>query len=71
MTDDGDLITSPSAGVILGVSARTVHRMVEDGRLTPAQKVPTGQHGTFLFHRADIEALRAQTDAAKTERVSA
>jgi hypothetical protein len=67
MTQDGDLITSPEAAIILGVSARTVHRWVEDPthELTPVQKVQAGHHGTFLFHRADIEELKAKRDAAK------
>ena len=40
----------------LGVHARTVHRMVKDGRLTPAFTAP-GYRGDHLFDPADIEAL--------------
>lgn len=67
MSQDGDLITSPEAAIILGVSARTVHRWVEDSahELEPVQKVQAGHHGTFLFHRSDIEALKAKRAAEK------
>jgi hypothetical protein len=71
MSPDGDLITSPEAAIILGVSARTVHRWAEDPahELTLVQKIQSGRHGTFLFHRADIEALKAKR-AQETEHVA-
>ena len=52
-----DLIGTAEAARILGRSHRTVHRMVRDGGLTPAITAPGGHHGTYLFHRADVEAL--------------
>ena len=50
----------------LGVSIRTIHRLVDSGDLTPAVKVP-GKTGAFLFEEAEVErvkTLRAETAAA-------
>ena len=58
-----DLLTSPQAGVILGKSARTIHRMAESGALPIAQKLP-GPNGAFLFRRKDIERLAASERVA-------
>lgn len=60
MTDPGELLTSTQAAAILGVSARTIQRRVKAGLLVPAARVPAGHHGTYLFRRADIEALAAE-----------
>ena len=57
MAHDNDLIGTAEASRILGRSPRTVHRMVRDGGLTPAMTAPGGHHGTYLFRRADVEAL--------------
>lgn len=54
---DRTLATSPQVANQLGVSLRTVHRLVAAGRLTPAQKLP-GPNGAFLFDPADIDAYR-------------
>lgn len=52
------LIGTAEAALILGgVSHRTVHRLVESGDLTPSMTAPGGQHGVFLFNRADVERL--------------
>jgi hypothetical protein len=59
-----DLITSAEAAVILHKSSRTVHRMVADKRLIPVQRIHAGYHGTFLFHRADIETLAREDQPA-------
>ncbi len=40
----------------LGKSVRTVHRMVDTGRL-PATRVP-GYKGPLLFDRAEVERVR-------------
>lgn len=53
------LLTSPQVAAILGKSHRSVHRMVEDGRLPVAQKLP-GPNGAFLFSPEVVEELRAQ-----------
>lgn len=52
-----DLIGSVEAASILGKSPRTVHRLVESGRLTPVTVAPGGSSGVYLFERGDVEAL--------------
>lgn len=58
MNTTPQLISSPQAAQILCVSARTVHRMVAAGDLTPAVTAPGGPHGAFLFDLADVKKLR-------------
>lgn len=53
-----DLIGTIDAARILSKSPRSVHRLVRDGKLTPAITAPGGFAGTYLFNRADVEALR-------------
>lgn len=50
------LLTSPQVANILGVSLRTVHRLVAADRLAPAQKLP-GPNGAFLYRPRDVERL--------------
>ena len=57
-----DVLTSPQVAIILGVSARTVHRMVAAGRLTPVAKL-AGPNGAHLF-RPDTIAAYQQANAA-------
>ena len=57
------LIGTAEVARIFGKSHRTIHRMVKDGRLTPAMKAPGGYAGTFLFDRATIVALAAKAVA--------
>jgi len=52
------LIGSADAANVLGVSVRTVHRLVASGRIVPAQKL-TGPTGNYLFRRSDVSALAA------------
>jgi excisionase family DNA binding protein len=59
------LITSPQVAQHLGVSLRTVHRLVADGKLAPAQQLP-GPNGAFLFDQSAVEALRVARQAATT-----
>ena len=56
---DKDILTSPEAGQILNLSARTVQRMADRGELDYIRKLP-GPNGAYIFERAVIEA------AAKT-----
>lgn len=52
-----DLVTTAEALAILRKSSpSTVTRLVQAGKLVPAQKLP-GLRGAFLFNRADVEAL--------------
>ena len=54
-----DLIGSTEAARLLGKSPRTIHRMVAAGTLSPAVIAPGGRAGSYLFDRADLEALTA------------
>lgn len=63
MTHHADLITSPEAGRIINRSARTIHRLVEAGKLTPMVTMP-GPSGAYLFRREDIEALASERQGA-------
>lgn len=54
--NDVDLITTREAADILEEGVRQTIRRVERGNLTPAKKLP-GIRGSYLFNRADIDAL--------------
>jgi excisionase family DNA binding protein len=56
-TETEALIGTAEAARILGKSPRTVHRLVDSGKLTPAFVAPGGYAGSFLFRRSDVEAL--------------
>lgn len=62
-TTDPDLIGSAEVCRILNRHQATIGRWVENGRLTPVHKFP-GKNGAYLFHRAEIEALRDETRPA-------
>lgn len=51
-----DLVPTAEAATILNRHVRTVHRLVAEGLLSPAVKIP-GKTGAYLFHRADVVAL--------------
>ena len=51
------LISTAEAAQMLGRHVATISRMVANGRLTPAVKVP-GKTGAYLFAREDVEAIR-------------
>ena len=51
------LLTTHQAADRLGVSVRTIHRMVERGDLAFAAKVP-GQTGAYLFDPSAITAAK-------------
>jgi hypothetical protein len=58
-----DLITSRQALDVLGLAhPASITRLVQSGRLTPAQRLP-GRTGALLFNRADVEALAAERAA--------
>lgn len=50
-----DLLGTTEAAALLGVSVRTIHRIVTRGHLTPITKLP-GSTGAYLF---DADAVRA------------
>jgi hypothetical protein len=53
-----DLIPTAEVAAIYGCDVRTVHRMVADGRLSPAIKFP-GVRGALMFRRTDVLSLAA------------
>lgn len=63
MTKPTELLDTAGVVKLLGVSVRTVHRMTHDGRLTPVFKGDS-KTATYLFARADVEALVEQQQAA-------
>lgn len=63
MAQTSDLIGSVEAARILGKSPRTVHRLVEAGRLNPKMTAPGGANGAYLFARRDVERLAREAAA--------
>lgn len=58
-----DLVTTAEALEILRKSSpSTVTRLVQAGKLAPAQKLP-GLRGAYLFNRSDVERLAAERAA--------
>ena len=58
------LLTSPQVAQKIGVSVRTVHRLVMAERLRIAQRLE-GPNGAFLFEPGEVDAyLARQRDAA-------
>lgn len=51
-----DLLGTTEAAERLGVSVRTIHRLVARGHLAPAAKLP-GSTGAYLFTSADVAAI--------------
>jgi hypothetical protein len=60
---NGTLVTSPEVATQLGVSVRTVHRLVTSNQLIPAMKLP-GPNGAFLFDPTVVEMYRRQKAVA-------
>lgn len=59
MSDElDDYVTLAEAVEITGLSGRTLHRHIADGRLRPAKKL-RGVRGPYLFRPADLHALMA------------
>ena len=56
------LLTSPQVAKQLGVSVRTVHRLVEAGRLQAAQRIDYGRNGALLYEPAEVRAYLARRD---------
>lgn len=59
-----ELVTTSEAAEILNKHVRTVHRLVAEGTLTPATKVP-GKTGAYLFRRSDVEKCANAARRAK------
>lgn len=54
-----ELLGVSEAAEIVGVSIATIKRAAVAGALPVALKMP-GATGAYLFHRADVEALRME-----------
>ena len=57
-----ELLTASQSGQLLNRSYRTVLRLMEQGELPCAMKVP-GPNGAYLFRRGDVEKLAAERAA--------
>jgi len=55
------ITTTTEAAKALGVSAKTVQRMVSSGALVPLYTLPTGH----LFEPAEVERVKAERDATR------
>lgn len=58
------LITTTEASSLLEMSRQNVLKLVNSGRLTPVQKLPT-INGTYLFAADDVAALAEERKAAR------
>lgn len=56
-------LTSAEVAALVKKSRRTVHRAVEDGLLTPQQKLP-GRNGAFLFTEQEARRYRDSLTSA-------
>jgi DNA-binding transcriptional MerR regulator len=54
-----DLIGTKEACRILDIDKSTLTRWVAKGDITPAMRVSSAPNSAMLFHRADIDALKA------------
>jgi excisionase family DNA binding protein len=57
-----DLLSTTEAADLIGTERSNVSKMVRDGRLVPARKMP-GPTGAYVFHRAEVERAAAEYQA--------
>lgn len=62
LVEQQTLVSTAEAAEIIGRSIATVNRFVREGLLAPAMQYP-GSTGARMYHRADVEALRAEVTA--------
>ncbi len=62
MANLSELISVAEAASILGISYRSVHRLISAGTL-PAHKL-SGKTGSYVISREDVGSLAAQRSAA-------
>ena len=58
-----NLLSTAEAAERVGVSVRTLNRMADDGRITPAAKAP-GLRGGYLYEPAEVERVAAEQVAS-------
>ena len=66
MALDGYLTTAEACQLLGGIDRSTLSRWVQLGKITPADKLPVGPHGAFLFRREDVERLRDELAEAQS-----
>ena len=59
-------LTTAQVAEMYGVSVRTVHRMVNDGELKPADKLPT-KTGPYLFAPTSVARAFRKKNRDKVE----
>jgi excisionase family DNA binding protein len=57
-----ELQTTAQVAERLGLTPRTIARMVDDGRITAATKLP-GERGAYLFDPAEVDRVAAELAA--------
>lgn len=58
-----DYLSTRETAQRLGLSTRTVLRLVDRGRLYPAARIEAGRRGTFVFTPEEVERVREQREA--------
>ena len=58
------LMTTAQVAKRLRVDPRTIHRMVEDGRIAAEAKLP-GETGAYLFAPAEVDRFEAELGNAE------
>jgi hypothetical protein len=64
-----NLLTSAQVAERLSRDIRTVHRMVDDGRIEAATKLP-GETGAYLFEPAEVDRVAAELAAELRARLA-
>ena len=64
MSNLGELLSTAQAAKVLGVSVKTVHRLVDRGELNMAVKMD-GLRGPMLYTAQDVHALAQKRTAGK------
>ncbi|MGQ7788749.1 MerR family transcriptional regulator [Nesterenkonia sp. K-15-9-6] len=62
-----DLLSTKQAAERIGKSPEAIRWHVKEGNLTPTVKMP-GESGAYLFHPADVDALRQRLQARQKYR---
>ena len=58
-----DYLSTREAAQRLGLSTRSIVRLVDLGRMYPAARINTGRRGTFVFDPEEVERVREQREA--------
>jgi len=58
-----DRLTVHQAGTLLGVSIRTIHRLVTTGRIRSERMTPPGARVYLLLNKEDVEQVSRERDS--------